>query len=109
MSLIDSSFTTCYGEVPDWQIQASEINISAEENLGEAYHARVKLFNVPVLYIPYISFPVTNERKSGFLYPSIKSSNKSGLVIEAPYYLNLAENMDATVTPVLYQNADYNC
>lgn len=101
MSLIDSSFTTCYGEVPDWQIQASEINISAEENLGEAYHARVKLFNVPVLYIPYISFPVTNERKSGFLYPSIKSSNKSGLVIEAPYYLNLAENMDATVTPRL--------
>lgn len=101
LSLMDSSFTTCYGEVPDWQIQASEINISAKENLGEAYHARIKLFDIPVLYIPYISFPVTNERKSGFLYPVVKSSNKSGVVVELPYYFNIAENVDATVTPRL--------
>ena len=101
LSLTDSSFTTCYGEVPDWQIQASEINISAKDNLGEAYHARVKLFDIPVLYIPYISFPVTNERKTGLLYPVVKSSNKSGLVVELPYYINIAENMDATVTPKL--------
>ena len=101
LTLTDSSFTTCYGEVPDWQIQASEITISAKENLGEAYHARVKLFDIPVLYIPYISFPVTNERKTGFLYPVVKSSKKSGLVVEVPYYINIAENMDATITPKL--------
>ncbi|GHE92094.1 LPS-assembly protein LptD [Thalassotalea profundi] len=101
LKLMDSSFTTCYGEVPDWQIEASEINISAKDNLGEAYHARIKLFDIPVLYIPYISFPVTNERKSGFLYPVVKSSNQSGLIVEVPYYFNIAENMDATVTPRL--------
>ncbi|WP_448565617.1 LPS-assembly protein LptD [Thalassotalea ganghwensis] len=101
LSLVDSSFTTCYGETPDWQLQASEINISVKENLGEAFHARLKVFDIPVLYIPYISFPVTNERKSGFLYPTIRSSNNSGLVVELPYYLNLAENADATITPRL--------
>jgi len=99
LSLVDSSFTTCHGEVPDWQIKASEINISTEENHGEAYNARLKLFGVPVLYIPYISFPVTDERKSGFLYPKIGSSSSSGLEVEIPYYFNIAENMDATVAP----------
>ncbi|WP_286263240.1 LPS-assembly protein LptD [Thalassotalea atypica] len=99
LTLSDSSFTTCYGETPDWQISASEINISAKDNKGEAFNAVIELFDVPVFYLPYISFPVTDERKSGFLYPVIGSSNKSGLEIETPYYLNIAENMDATITP----------
>ncbi|GLX79135.1 LPS-assembly protein LptD [Thalassotalea insulae] len=99
LSLVDSSFTTCYGEVPDWQLQASEINISMTENHGEAYNARFKLFGVPVLYIPYFSFPVNNERKSGFLYPKLSTSSRSGLTVELPFYWNIAPNMDATLTP----------
>lgn len=99
LNLTDSNFTTCYGEEPDWQLQASEINISAAENLGEAYNARFKLFGVPVLYIPYFSFPVNNERKSGFLYPKFSSSTNTGLDIETPFYWNIAPNMDATITP----------
>lgn len=99
LSLSGSTFTTCYEEVPDWLMQASEINISASENLGEAYHVRFKLFDVPVLYIPYFSFPVTNERKSGFLYPKINTSDSSGFEIELPYYWNIAPNMDATISP----------
>lgn len=97
--LEDSSFTTCYGDTPDWQLNASAISISTEKNQGEAYHARLSLFDVPVLYVPYFSFPVTDERKSGLLAPKIKSSDKSGFQLELPYYLNLAENYDATITP----------
>lgn len=99
LSLLDSTYTTCVGEVPDWQIQASEITISTKENKGEMYHARLRVFDVPVLYIPYFSFPVTNERKTGFLYPSFKTSSQSGLEIETPFYLNITENIDATLTP----------
>ena len=99
ISLRQSSFTTCYGEIPDWQMLASEINISVEENHGEAYNARFELFGMPVFYIPYFSFPVTDERKSGVLYPTISSSGKSGIEVEIPYYWNIAENMDATITP----------
>jgi len=97
--LADSSFTTCYGETPAWQISASEISISTQENKGEAYHALFEVYDVPILYLPYFTFPVTQERKSGFLYPKIGSSAKSGLEIATPYYLNIAANMDATITP----------
>lgn len=99
LSLVDSSFTTCYGDTPDWQLQASEINLSVADNHGEAYNARFKIFDIPVLYIPYFSFPITNERKSGLLYPKISSSDNTGLTVELPYYWNIAPNMDATITP----------
>ena len=99
LSLLNSTYTTCIGEQPDWQIKASEIEISADGSSGQAYHAQVRLFDVPVLYLPYFSFPVSKQRKSGFLYPKIGSSSNSGLEIETPYYWNIAPNIDATITP----------
>lgn len=99
LSLIDSTFTTCYGETPAWQVNASAINISTDNNFGEAYNARFNIMGVPVFYLPYFTFPVTDERKSGFLYPTISSSSNRGLVVETPYYWNIAPNIDATITP----------
>jgi LPS-assembly protein len=99
LSLAGSTYTTCVGDNPDWQIKASEIKISADGNEGQAYHAQIRLFDTPILYLPYFTFPVSNKRKSGFLYPKIGSSTNSGLEIETPYYWNIAPNMDATITP----------
>ena len=94
-----STFTTCPSENPAWQMSAEEISLSENEAWGEAWHAKFELFGVPVLYIPYINFPVTEERKSGFLFPTFRSSQKNGFEIEVPYYINIAPNMDATITP----------
>lgn len=99
LSLLDSTFTTCVGEKPDWEIRATEIKISADGSEGQAYHAHIRLFDTPILYLPYFTFPVSTQRKSGFLYPKIGSSTNSGIEIEMPYYLNIAPNVDATITP----------
>ncbi len=99
LALIGSSFTTCYGKIPDWQLNASEITISKNENYLEAYNARFSLFDVPVLYLPYFKIPIGDERQSGFLAPEIDSSGKSGFKLSIPYYWNIAPNMDATITP----------
>ncbi|PCI62391.1 MAG: LPS biosynthesis protein [Gammaproteobacteria bacterium] len=99
LTLKNSSFTTCQSAQPDWLLEASKIYISTRKNRGEAYNAKLKFFGVPVFYIPYFSFPVTDQRKSGFLYPKLGSSNRSGFKIETPYYWNIAPNIDATITP----------
>ena len=99
LSFIDSSYTTCYDPIPDWKMRASEISISADNKTLRAYNARFSLFDIPVLYIPYLSLPIGTERQSGFLYPTISSSSNSGLEIETPYYINISENLDATFTP----------
>lgn len=99
LSLIDSTFTTCGDVIPTWQIKAKEINLSATGDFGEAYHAQLRVLDVPIFYMPYFSFPVSKKRTSGFLYPKVSSSSNSGLEVEAPFYWNIAENIDATLTP----------
>jgi LPS-assembly protein len=94
-----STFTTCPSDSPVWQMSAQEISLNEDEAWGEAWHAKFELFGVPVLYLPYINFPVTEERKSGFLFPTFGSSQKNGFEVEVPYYFNIAPNMDATIAP----------
>jgi len=55
--------------------------------------------DVPVLYIPYMFFPIDNRRASGFLFPTISYSKINGFDLTIPLYLNLAPNYDATITP----------
>jgi len=56
---------------------------------------------VTILYTPYLSFPITDARKSGILTPEIGSTGRSGNEISIPYYWNIAENYDATFIPRL--------
>ena len=99
LSLVNSTFTACYGETPDWTLKASEIKINSSEKQLEAYNATFKVFDVPILYIPYFTMPIGSDRHSGVLYPSMKSSSGSGFETKIPYYWNISENMDATFTP----------
>jgi len=99
LTLVDSSFTTCFGETPDWRINASEITINTADKQLEAYNAKFEIFDIPVFYIPYFTMPIGDERHSGILYPNIKTSSNSGFEVSIPYYWNIAENFDATLTP----------
>jgi LPS-assembly protein len=54
---------------------------------------------VPILYSPYFTFPIDDQRKSGFLAPQIAERERTGLDISIPYYFNLAPNYDLTLEP----------
>ena len=100
--LSPASYTTCSLANPDWQLTSSKTELHRDTDRGHAYNIFLKYKNVPVLYSPFLSFPLSKERHSGFLYPSIGSSGESGTVISTPYYFNVAENFDATLTPTSF-------
>jgi len=95
--LKNARYTTCEAGVDDWYIKASEINIDDYTESGTAKHARVEFKGVPLLYSPWMSFSFNNERKSGFLAPTIGSTSRSGFETLLPYYFNIAPDKDATV------------
>ncbi|WP_416305988.1 LPS-assembly protein LptD [Neptunicella sp. SCSIO 80796] len=99
IELEDVSFTTCPAGQEDWQMVASSITLSPGDIWGEAKHARFYLMDIPVLYLPYFRFPVTDQRQTGLLFPQISSSDSTGLSYEQPIYWNIAENYDATFSP----------
>ncbi|MDB3972738.1 LPS assembly protein LptD [Gammaproteobacteria bacterium] len=100
--LTPSSYTTCGLDDPDWEIASSQTILYRDTDRGHAYNILLKYKNIPILYSPFFSFPLSKNRHSGFLFPTIGSSGESGTIISAPYYFNIAENIDATLTPTSY-------
>ena len=100
--LTPSSYTTCGLDDPDWEIASSETILYRDTDRGHAYNILLKYKDIPILYSPFFSFPLSKKRHSGFLFPTIGSSGESGTIISAPYYFNIAENIDATLTPTSY-------
>ncbi len=97
----DGRYTTCVAPRNDWFVQSRELTLDRMRNVGEARDARVLFYDTPVFYFPYLTFPLSNERKSGFLTPTAGSTGARGFELSTPYYLNLAPNYDATLTPRL--------
>ena len=94
-----ASFTTCEPGNDGWQMRAEDLALYRDKGVGVARHAKVDFHGVPAFYTPYFSFPLHNERKSGFLTPHYGTSTAGGLEVSVPYYFNLAPNYDLTVTP----------
>jgi len=97
----DIVYTTCRPGQDAWALAASELELDQAAGWGTARDAKLRIRGVPVLYTPYISFPIDDRRKSGFLVPSVGSSNTNGIDVTVPYYWNIAPNMDATIAPRL--------
>ena len=95
------SYTTCPPGSNDWLIQAKDIDLDTREGVGVARGMKLRFQGVPILYAPYLSFPIGDARKSGLLAPEIGTTQRGGNEIRMPYYFNLAPNYDATVTPHL--------
>lgn len=97
-----TTYTTCAPNHKAWQIEADEIQLDNIKEQGIARHALLRVGDWPLLYTPYLSFPTTKKRKSGFLMPMAGYSNVGGFDLALPYYWNIAPNYDATIVPHLY-------
>ena len=93
------NFTTCPEGQTDWELMASDIALDIDEGFGTARNVKLEFKGVPILYSPYLTFPIDNRRKSGLLTPQFSQRDRTGLDISAPYYLNLAPNYDLTLEP----------
>lgn len=97
--LYGATYTTCPPINPAWYLQGSHIVLNKNTGKGYATHARLYIKDIPVVYIPYLNFSIDNQRKTGFLKPTIGTRNKWGPYSLFPFYLNLAPNYDMTITP----------
>ena len=104
-----ADFTTCQRKpgpnwTPDWFFKGDKITLDTERNVGLAEGASLRFKDVPILPVPSIDFPLSDERKSGLLPPTIGVDNIGGLEYTQPYYWNLAPNRDITFLPTYWSN-----
>ncbi len=91
------SYTTCPPESNDWLLRAKDIDIDTREGKATARGVSLRFQGVPILYSPYLSFPVGEARKSGVLTPEVGSSSRSGTEIRVPLYWNIAPQLRRNV------------
>ena len=101
LQLDQVSYTTCPPGSKDWELQADDIDLDTRTGVGTARNIKLRFKNIPILYAPYISFPISDARKSGVLTPEIGSSSRTGNELSVPYYWNIAPSYDATIVPRL--------
>lgn len=99
--LEEAEYTTCDPNDEFWKLSADKIELNHETNSGKGRNVLLRIKDFPVFYTPYLSFPLSDERKSGFLAPSYGNTNRHGFQVRTPYYWNISPNMDATFTPRL--------
>ncbi len=100
-NLKKASFTTCDAPLPAWCFRGSEVHLI----IGDALKARNVTFDIkgqPVLYSPYISAGLSNERKTGFLMPTVGYVKGKGVHYEQPFFWAISDNRDATLVLDVY-------
>jgi LPS-assembly protein len=98
-NVVNGTYSTCEGPDPDWYLKTNTMHLDQDRGEGTSGTTVVYFKDVPILGTPYMSFPLSNERKSGVLPPTIGSTSTGGLDITVPYYFNIAPNRDLTLYP----------
>ena len=87
---------------PKWQVKAARIIHDQGEKMMYFEDAKLEFAGVPLAYIPFFSAPdPTVKRKTGFLVPMYSTSSVYGFGVSTPYYIALAPDYDATITPMI--------
>ena len=100
--LTDATYSTCTpaaGRDPDWFARTTDLRLDYDAEQGTASNATLYFMGAPILYSPWLSFSLNNERKSGLLTPTFGSTSRGGAEYTQPFYWNIAQNMDATIAP----------
>lgn len=100
ITLDNAEFSRCEPEEPFWSIHAKTLTLNEALGQGTATAMSLRIKEIPIFYYPYtLKFPINETRMSGFLPATIGSTRNNGTDIEIPYYLNLAPQLDATLSP----------
>ena len=106
-TILDAQFTACEvedGETPDWSFRAKKVHVNASgyaKTRGVSFRAK----NVPLVYLPYMLWPVKTSRVSGFLMPKPGFSTRRGPSLGIAYFWAINRSYDATLNVDLYGGA----
>lgn len=101
LALQEAVYTTCRPDSPDWTLHARELFVDQTRGEAHARGAEVHFLGRRIGGLPDFGFPIGDDRRTGFLPPSIAVNSRTGLEILAPFYVDIAPNRDLTLYPRL--------
>ncbi|MFY9316837.1 MAG: LPS-assembly protein LptD [Burkholderiales bacterium] len=100
LRLVRGSFTSCEPGKEDWRFEAGEMELDTAQSRATVRDGRLKFFDATLVPLPYGSFSLDNQRKTGLLAPYYSNNSRRGLEVALPYYWNIAPEQDLTLVPL---------
>ncbi len=89
-------FTSCSQPNPRWGFSSSSARIEVDDKVV-AKNAVFKVKGVPVLYVPYIYYPIRKDgRSTGFLFPHFGYSSYRGFNAGTGFFWAMGRSADQT-------------
>jgi LPS-assembly protein len=99
-----ATFTTCSTDrKPPWSFHVHKAKVE-QEGLGRFTSSAMKVRGVPVFYMPYMVWPVKQERAAGLLFPRLGYSNVRGFNFGLPLYVPIGRSYDTTIFADYYSD-----
>ena len=96
---VRATYTYCDLGDDDWYLKVQRLDIDRLRDIGTARNGTLYFKDVPIMYTPYLNFPLSGRRKSGLLAPTFGSTESSGFEVTVPFYWNIRPDMDYTIAP----------
>ncbi|MGU7775387.1 LPS-assembly protein LptD [Burkholderia sp. MR1-5-21] len=97
---VKGTYTACQCATdPAWYIKGSRFDFDTGADEGTARNGVLFFQGVPIFASPWLTFPLSGERRSGLLPPTFSMNSNNGFELSLPYYFNIAPNRDLTITP----------
>jgi LPS-assembly protein len=105
-TLTNGLLTACEGEKPAWEFTMTKGRFTLEE-YARLSNATFRLGGIPLVYLPYLLWPVLRERASGFMIPAIGYNSSRGGYLGLAYFWAISRSADATFVSDLYTKGWY--
>lgn len=106
VDLRSATVTTCTQPIPYWSFSVSSARVQMDR-YAHLRNLRLKVGRVPVFYLPYLVWPVKQDRAAGLLFPEFGSTRDRGRVLTQGMFLPLGRSADATLFAEYYTRAGF--
>jgi len=101
-----ATVTTCNQPTPYWSFAVSSATVTLE-SYARMRNVRLRVFKAPLIYLPYVVWPVKEDRAAGVLMPELSNTDRRGEVITVPVFIPLGRSADVTLVPRYYTEAGF--
>ena len=99
----EAEYTTCKDCPESWSISGKKIIIEIGQYV-RLQNAFIKINGVIAMYVPYIIFPIKQNRETGLLFPALGFSSDEGFRYQQPFFWVIDDYRDMTLTPSTFGN-----
>lgn len=104
--LRSATVTTCTQPVPYWSFSVSSATIHIDE-YARMWNVRLRAGPVPVIYLPFMFWPVKQDRAPGLLMPELHTSRSRGQMYRQELFLPIGRSADLTLDGRYYTKAGF--